>query len=197
MTAQDKLAAREMGLSEKEFAVKSWELGQQSKVNAQKLAVEQRRAAMEIVDAAMNPGSGKTIKQTVTTEVDQQTAILNKKAYSIKGPDGKTHYFLDRSVELPANQIPAIQDPQKLFNLLTGYRIPPKMAENIVESRLGVPEFEPGKLKYSGKELKAMGFSQLRGVAIQLGFKPDPKTPRTRKYLVNYVLRSLKTSGVS
>jgi hypothetical protein len=137
------------------------------------------------VDQATSPQQGKGIKQTVTTIVDRMTALQNKKAYGIQNPDGSTTYYLDREVTVPGASIPAVKDPEKLYEILVGFQIPPNMAEKIVENKLSVPTFEPGKVSYKRSELQSMSFSQLRGVAMRMGFQP--KGNATRKKLVNYV----------
>jgi hypothetical protein len=186
MTANQKLEAQRLGLSERELAVRSWEIQNSGKLKSVQLGNEQRELAMNIIDQAMSPGTGKSaIKQTVVTEVDRRTALTNKKAYGITGPDGETRYFLDRTVQLPGSSIPAVQDPAKLYEILVGFQIPPNMAEKLVETKLGAPNFEPGKVNYSRSEMQSMPFSQLRGVAVSLGYQP--KGDATRKKLISYV----------
>ena len=184
-TAGQKLEAKKLGLSERELAAKIWDMHNRGKITAQSKVDEQRKLAMELIDQATNPSEDKTVSQTVTTEVDRTTALLNKKAYGIKGADGQMHYYLDRSVAIPASQVPPVQDPQKLYNMLIGYGTPAKMAEKLVEAKLNAPTFQPGKLDYSKQEMQQMGFSQLRGVAMQMGFKPQGTS--TRKQLIRYV----------
>jgi len=186
MTANQKLEAQRLGLSERELGVRMWEMQNTAKLKQVQLGNEQRELAMNIVDQAMSPSKGKSIKQTVVTEVDRMTALTNKKAYGIKDPQtGQMHYYLDRSVEVPGSSIPAVQDPAKLYEILVGFQIPPQMAEKLVETKLGAPTFDPGKVKYTRQEMQGMPFSQLRGVAVRLGYQP--KGNATRKALVNYV----------
>ncbi len=188
MTASQKLEAQKMGLSERELAARVWDMQNTAKLKSVELGNNQRQLAMEIVDQAISPTKGKSIKQTVTTEVDRLTALTNKKAYAIpaeQSPDGKVHYMVDRDVTIPGSSIPGVQDPEKLYEILVGYQIPPSMAEKIVENKLGAPDFEPGKTNYTKAEMTNMPFSQLRGVAIQLGYRP--KGDATRKKLISYV----------
>jgi len=145
---------------------------------------------MNLVDAAISPEQKKAVKQTVVTEVDRMTALTNKKAYAQVDPTGKTRYFLDRTIEVPAAAIPGVSDPQKLYEVLVGFQIPSSMAEKIVETKLGAPTFEPGKLDYSPSEMKTMPFAQLRGVAVQLGYRPTGKA--TRNKLMKYVASRIK-----
>jgi hypothetical protein len=192
MTASDRAEAARLGLSARELATREWEIRNNAKLNNTKLNIAQRQSAMEIVDAALSGGTGKTITTTVPTEVDRTTAIHNRRAYGRvwkveDGGDGKVHYWLDREIKQPGAAVPKVQDPEKLYEMLIGYNIPAKMAENIVESRLNVPTFQPGKIAYSAQELKAMPFSQLRGVAIKLGFVPRGNA--TRNKMVNFVTR--------
>jgi len=162
-----------------------------SKLKAVQLGNEQRELAMNLVDAAISPQQKKAVRQTVVTEVDRMTALTNKKAYAQVDPaTGETRYFLDRSVEVPAAAIPGVSDPQKLYEVLVGFQIPPGMAEKIVETKLGAPQFEPGKLDYSKADMKTMPFAQLRGVAVQLGYRPTGKA--TRNKLMKYVASRIK-----
>lgn len=188
MSASDKLAARQLGLSEKEYATRVWQLKESGKLAAQKTITAQQQLAMEIIDSATNPTPGKSITQTVTTEIDPATAITNKKAYSVTGADGKAHYYVDRTVTIPGPTSVPIQDPQRLYEMLLGYKIPPAMAQKLVKSKLATPDFAPGKTNYTAKQLQGMPFSQMRGVAIQLGFRPDPKAPKTKKQLIQYIV---------
>jgi len=190
MTANQRLEAQRLGLSARELAVRTWEMQNTGKLKAVELGNNQRELAMNIIDQAISPSQGKAIKQTVVTEVDRMTALTNKKAYgvTVKNPvtgQDETHYYLDRQVQLPGSSVPAVQDPAKLYEILVGFQIPPKMAEKLVETKLGAPNFEPGKVNYSRSEMQSMPFSQLRGVAMSLGYQP--KGNATRKALVNYV----------
>jgi len=186
MTTNQKLEAQRLGLTARELAAKEWDMQNTAKLKAVELGNNQRQLAMEIVDQAISPEQGKKISQTVTTEVDRMTALTNKKAYGIKDPTtGEMHYYLDRTVTLPGSSVPGVKDPQKLYEILVGYQIPPQMAEGIVESKLSAPTFEPGKVKYTKSEMKTMPFSQLRGVAMQLGYQP--KGNATRNKLMAYV----------
>lgn len=185
-TANQKLEAQRLGLSARELAAREWEMQNTAKLKAVELGNAQRETAMNIIDQALTPSQGKPISQTVTTEVDRLTALTNKKAYAIKDPQtGETRYFLDRTVSVPGASIPAVQDPEKLYEILVGYQIPPQMAEKLVETKLNAPTFDPGKVNYTKSELTDMPFSQLRGVAMRLGYKP--KGDATRKKLVSYV----------
>jgi hypothetical protein len=185
MTANQRLEAQRLGLSARELAVREWDMQNTAKLKEVELGNNQRELAMNIVDQATSPQQGKGIKQTVTTIVDRMTALQNKKAYGIQNPDGSTTYYLDREVTVPGASIPAVKDPEKLYEILVGFQIPPNMAEKIVENKLSVPTFEPGKVSYKRSELQSMSFSQLRGVAMRMGFQP--KGNATRKKLVNYV----------
>lgn len=188
MTASQKLDAQKLGLSERELAARIWDMHNTSKLKATQLGNDQQTLAMNIIDQAISPTPGKAIKQTVVTEVDRITALTNKKAYTIpaeQSPDGKTHYLIDREVTVPGTNIPAVQDPEKLYEILVGFQIPPNMAEKLVETKLGAPSFEPGKVNYSKSEMASMPFSQLRGVAVSLGY--TPKGDSTRKKLMSYV----------
>lgn len=188
MSASDRLAARQLSLSEREYATRQYQLKQAGKLAAAKTSTVQQQLAMEIIDQATNPQPGKSMTQTVTTEIDPSQAILNKKAYGVKGADGQTHYYVDRTVTIPGPTSVPIQDPQRLYEMLLGYKIPPKMASKLVKSKLGTPDFAPGKTNYTAKQLAGMPFSEMRGVAIQLGFRPDPKNPRTKKQLIQYIV---------
>jgi len=192
MSAQDKNTARQLGLSEKEFAQRQIGLKANAKLATQRQTTNQQQLAMDIIDQATNPQPGKSMTQTVTTEIDPSTAILNKSAYSIKGADGKVHYFVDRKVTVPGATNVPMQDPQRLYELLLGYKIPAPMAEKLVKSKLGTTDFKPGKVNYTVPQLKGMPFSEMRGVAIQLGFRPDPKRPLTKQQLINYILNARK-----
>jgi hypothetical protein len=188
MTANQRIEAQKLGLSERELAARIWDMQNTSKLKAVQLGNDQRELAMNIIDQAVSPTPGKAIKQTVVTEVDRLTALTNKKAYTIpaeQSPDGKTHYLIDREVQVPGTSIPAVQDPEKLYEILVGFQIPPSMAEKLVETKLGAPSFTPGKTNYSKSEMASMPFSQLRGVAVQLGY--TPKGDATRKKLMSYV----------
>jgi len=186
MTANQRAEATRLGLSARELAIKEWDMRNTSKLKAVELGNAQRELAMNLVDAAISPEQKKAVKQTVVTEVDRMTALTNKKAYAQVDPaTGETRYFLDRSVEVPAAAIPGVSDPQKLYEVLVGFQIPSGMAEKIVETKLGAPQFEPGKLDYSKSEMKTMPFAQLRGVAVQLGYRPTGKA--TRNKLMKYV----------
>jgi hypothetical protein len=189
MSAADKLQARQLGLSEKEFAQRQITLKQNAATAKTAQNVQQQKLAMDIIDQATNPQPGKSFTQTVTTEITQQAAVLNKSAYSVVGADGKTHYFLDRKVTLPGSTGVPMQDPQRLYELLLGYKIPPAMAKKLVKSKLGTTDFEPNKVNYTVTQLQGMPFSEMRGVAIQLGFRPDPKNPMTKKQLINYIVK--------
>lgn len=195
MTAQDKAQARQLGLSEKEFAQRQVQLKASGKLAKQKLDTNQQQLAMSIIDQATNPKPGATMSQTVTTEVDASNAILNKKAYAVNVPKDAAHpkgvaYFIDRTVTVPGATNVPMQDPQRLYELLIGYKIPPAMAQKLVTSRLGTTDFKPGKVNYTVSQLKGMPFSEMRGVAIQLGFRPDPKHPMTKAQLIAYIKRA-------
>jgi hypothetical protein len=186
MTRADKIEAQQLGLSAQQYAARLWDMKNTAALNAQKMTMEKQRVGMEVIDAALNPGQNKEIEQTVTTEVDRTTALLNKKAYAQVDPvTGKTHYFLDRTVKVPASQIPPVQDPQKLYDMLVGYGTPDKMARALISAKLDTTNFTPGKIDYNKGQLQAMPFSQLRGVAMRLGFRPQGTS--TRKQLVKYV----------
>jgi hypothetical protein len=191
MSANQRLEAQRLGLSERELAAKIWDMNNTGQLKKVEMSNNQRQLAMEIIDQATNPAQGKAIKQTLMTEVDRMTALTNKKAFGVqeKNPQtGKmeTHYYLDRTVQVPGASIPSVQDPAKLYELLVGFQIPPKMAEKMVETKLGIGEnFVPGKVKYTRAEMQSMPFSQLRGVAVKLGYQV--KGDATRKKLISYV----------
>jgi len=189
----DALEAKKFGLSEKELNFRKTEAAKAGKAAKAKQDLSMQEMAMSIIDNATNPGAGSGVTQTVTTEVTKQTGILNKSAYSMTDPEtGEVHYFLDRKVTQPGYQGPAVQDPQKLYDMLIGYRVPPAMALKLVKSKLGTPDYAPGKTNYTVPQLMGMPFSEMRGVAIQLGFRPDPKDPKTKKELIAYITKAQK-----
>jgi hypothetical protein len=192
MTAQDKATARQLGLSEKEFAARQVEALAKGKEAKTRLDLQMQQMAMQIIDSATNPEAGASITQTVPTEVTASTAALNKAAYAQTDANGKIHYFLDRKVTLPGASSVPVQDPQKLYEMLRGYKVPQAMAIKLVKSKMGTPQWVPGKKDYDAKQLNSMPFSQMRGIAIALGFKPDPKAPKTRKQIVNFILQARK-----
>jgi len=192
MSASDKLAARQMGLSEKEFAARQVEglaKGREAKARAD---LQMQQLAMQVIDSATNPQQGANITQTVPTEVTASSAALNKGAYAQKAADGSIHWFIDRKVTIPGASNVPVQDPQKLYEMLMGYKVPASMAIKLVKSKMGTPDFVPGKMNYTTKQLNSMPFSEMRGIAIALGFKPDPRAPKTRKQIVNYILKNRK-----
>jgi hypothetical protein len=190
MTAQDKATARQLGLSEKEFAARQVELVAKGKEAKNRLDLQMQQMAMQIIDSAVNPSAPKAYTRTEPTEVDASTAALNKAAYSQMGADGKTHYWLDRKVTYQQPAGPPVQDPQKLYDMLMGYKVPPAMALKLVKTKMGTPGFSPGKTNYTAKQLNAMPFSQMRGIAIGLGFKPVATAPKTRKFIVDFILKN-------
>lgn len=196
MTKSDKLEADRLGLQKDEYILRKNELIKQGQQQAKKDKLADQQLAMEIVDSATT-GQSKVVKQTVTTQVDRRTALTNTKAYGVvvgKNPDGTdiVEYFIDREVTVPIQARTPMTDPQKLFNLLVSYDIPPTMARNIVRRKLDMPTYQPGKTSYSSKELKNMPFSQLRSIAIQTGWQPDPKNPLTRKELIGVINSRLR-----
>jgi hypothetical protein len=192
MSAQDKATARQLGLSEKEFAARQVEALAKGKEAKARADLQMQSLAMQVIDSATNPKQGASITQTVPTEVTASSAALNKNAYAQKAADGSVHWFIDRKVTIPGASTVPIQDPQKLYEMLMGYKVPASMAIKLVKSKLGTPDFVPGKMNYSTKQLNSMPFSEMRGIAIALGFKPDPRNPQTRKQIVNYILKNRK-----
>lgn len=198
LSAADKLAARQMGLSEKEFSQRIKQIDASRKLSVQRQTTAQQKFAAEIVDAATNPQPGKTVTQTQKVYMDSQQARMAALRNPASGityetgpktpdhPDGKYWYVL-KDVKTAAPTMTPVSDPQKLYDLLVGYKIPASMALKLVKARLGLQNFTPGKTNYTHDELGAMPFNEVRGIAMRLGFRPDPKNPRTKQQILDFI----------
>ena len=202
MSAQDRITARKLGLSAQQFAMKMAHSEESLQIQQQRLKLQQQKNAMAMVDAAMNPNSGKPITQSVKYYIPKGSLA------ELRAADGKmadAHYdpakhqwYQYQRLTLTPQQWAAhggysgatpITDPQRLYDLLMGAGIPGKMARNLVRTRTGINDFTPGKpVNYTAAELKGLPFDEIRGIALARGFKPDPKHPHTSQQLIDFIL---------
>jgi hypothetical protein len=169
---------------------------------ARKLQVSQQKNAMSILDAALGIKKGNvTISQRRELDPTQGAAMAYKNPNIIVVPQGKgkaPKYYIDEKHTLNQDQFARQygsgygKNPQALYDLLIGNNIPAPVALKVTRAKTLIHDFKPGKqVKYTSSDLAAIGhrsFQELRGIALQRGWKPPRKKNATTQSLIDYIL---------
>jgi hypothetical protein len=200
LSVQEKQAAQKLGMDAAKYSESVRHHMATEAQARQRLANNNSKKAMDIIDAATGRAKG-GMTITERRELPAASASLqilkNPKIYTV-GTGKNKKYYIDETVHLNPTQVERrygsgfANDPQKLYDLLTGSNIPNPLALKTVRARTGIGDFVPGKpVVYSHTDLVNVGnssFNELRGIAIQRGFKPNPKHKANTQMLIDYIM---------
>lgn len=200
ISADEKLAASKLGLSVAQYKEMVRHHLESEKVQARRATNQAQTKAMSILDAVTGGSKAGTITQKQwMTDTAGSAAMLSGKTNVFKDPKtGKYYTYVTN--HLTAHELQRkygsgyANDPQQLYDLLTGSNIPKQMALKLVRAKTGVGDFQPGKpVVYSHNDLVAVGkrsFNELRGLALARGFKPNKNHPANSQMLIDYIMHN-------
>jgi hypothetical protein len=179
--------------------------------NQQVMQQNYRDTAAKYMDAVQNPGT-ETVTQTkyfivppgqyqnLTTAQQgatisrQLTAAEASAALGRPAAAGVYHFQVKSTTEAISH--PVIQNPTDMYQFLVGKAIPRPIAAEMVRRRFGLPaDWKPGSAAqktYTPQAIDQMKFNDLRLLAVQRGWKPDPAHPATANTLKTW----LKNHGI-
>jgi hypothetical protein len=145
LTQREKEYAQQLGMTKQEFALRKQQMQVNTKFAQQKVALAKQTAAAEYLDAAMTSTYGKTVTTTTPAEITQVQAMRDKGSWTVKGKDGKDHYYhMIKSQYTPQVTAP-ITNPNLLTDYLVAHNVPKPMAEKMVRARLNLPNWKYGQ----------------------------------------------------
>jgi hypothetical protein len=136
LTVQEKNQAHQLGLSDKEYALRKQQLATSTRIAQQKIAVSRKNSWAQLLDNATNPQVGKTVKQTTTVSVPAPAALSGKVKDAYKDPSSPTGYSrLVTTYSTP--QTSPITNPNDLVDYLVANQMPQGQAVKMVKARFG------------------------------------------------------------
>lgn len=204
LSADEKLAAQRLGLSEAEYKARLSKYTVSTKAARAKDLNTGTTNAMSIIDSAMNPNGGKPITMTVKTYIKKGSPMAFRAESGKMGsgvhydPQRKQWYTYQRVTQTPADwakqggytgPVP-ISDPNRLYDLVRGSvpDLPKKVVVQLVRAKTGQQNWSPGqKTSYTGNELQGLTRDELVGLASDRGLRRIGSN-YSRQQLVDYIL---------
>jgi hypothetical protein len=206
MNNQDKLRAEQLGITAAHYQAMSAHYAASDKLATQRATSTSQKNAMSLIDAAM--GTGKPVDITTKLPLSGlqlqgvKTAWLEGKRVPDTYYDKKTHTWYQYQTQHMTPQswaqqqgvkgVTPVTDPNDLYNLLIGAGTPKSMAQSLVRIKTGLSGWSPGKTSsYTPSSLGQMTTDELRGIAIQRGFKAAGNMANVaRQRLIDFISAS-------
>ena len=197
---------KKLGLSKQQLQERIQHDRNMEKNAAARLQISQKSKAMTILDHVMGAKGG-NVTWNQRREVTGPGAMLQwmrnpGKYQMVKDAKGVPHFYTTQPVHLNQAQFAAQygsgygKNPQALYDLLIGSNVPKAVALQVTRQKTLINDFVPGKpVKYTAPDLNAIGqrsFQELRGIAVQRGWKPTPKHNANRQTFIDYILHTQK-----
>lgn len=188
LSVQEKQAAAKLGLSEAQYQLAVAKAQHQAAVDDRGLDIKQQGNAIKLIDSATGSGGAATITQRHYLTSAQALQMLDNPKLHIQGKVGgkDTKYWINEDVKV--NTGTTTHDPNQLYQMLLGANIPKSMAQNLVKTKLGLPDWTPGKLGTQTRaQLETKDINALVGIARQLGWKPTTQRHNT-SWFVDWII---------